>query len=384
MDEAEQYFRRAAQIRKKTFGPSGFTVKSFKRLNEAGGSGEDPPSVSSTTSRVSLIEKWFPGNMLKMTTIEPSCAPSTSFVRETMERITQLRERMLQLRSGIEDIDKELAAVGALQIDSSNVDLLLNLQNFLNQFVCFPCKKRKTNHQQLIEYQRIKSSVNAPVRPNSTEWHKFLNEFGPETPHLPLVSYFLWCSSASITLLFTILIQRFLKRFDSALHNEKNNSSGLSKEDPLSIARSSELPENSCSNSDSFHELLIFLRLFMPLRPCEGTEGSQMHSGYSLWLFSCLAFLDTPLDPDTDRLASNLFRKCCDQVRAIGRLKQTTGNQQGLLLQSLSEQRKDIVFPKEYRSSDDVGEEELSALYSLIIILSKIFRQNQNRLIPLP
>lgn len=144
-------------------------------------------------------------------------------------------------------------------------------------------------------------------------------------------------------------------------------------------------------------KLLAFLRALMPAVEHEtgdgdGEDAPRRSSGYGQWLLACLVALDTPLVPDTDRLVHELFRTCCDQLRVLGEWKGVNGDQSGALLDQLRREEQEVrtassgdgsVGGKTYGSLADVGKEELLALYTIIIVLAKLFRQNQNRLIPL-
>lgn len=413
MDEAEKYLRRVAQIQRNKFGSSGFisvcaaTPSTSEdhgsslppRRKRSRGTGEpiNSPATESLTPventtgsssktapvvRRSLMDKWFPGDVLKVSTIELSCAPPLSYIELTTERITAMREKILQLRCGIEDVEAALnghqpvttTAKETQDDDDLPKECVRSLRSAFQQFAARPATTIRSTMRQFQEFQRAKNAMNSPANPNASAWHRFLNENGPETMKCPQMSNFLWTSSASVTLLFTILVQRFLKQFRTL------TSSSYSQE--TDGGASSEVPNVIDSFPPKQRELLIFLRLFMPTTSSD--QKSSVSSGFSVWLLSCLCVLDTPLDPDTDRLASSLFNACCNQVRVIGEVTKVSGDQRGLLLETLIQKKDDQKsMPKAYDTLSDVGPEEILALYTIIIILTKVFRQNQNRLIPL-
>lgn len=420
MDDAEKYLRRVAQIQRNKFGSSGFvsvgliaqptadrpsdslpprpkrnrseseafalSPKIPSSSHEVSSSGE---SRAGPVSRRSLMDKWFPGDVLKVSTIELSCAPPLSFIESTMDRITAMRERILQLRGGVEDVEAALVDSSPLVISDASTtrgneagndlsnECVRSLRSAFQQFALQPASTFRSTINQFREFQRVKNATDTPTNPNASAWHNFLNQSGPETSKWPLMSHYLWPSSASITLLFTILVQRLLKQFRTLTSCRCNQEqSTLEKDHDVSMKCSDSLPPKH-------RELLIFLRLFMPTT--SPNDNSGVRSGFSAWLISCLCVLDTPLDPDTDRLASSLFNTCCNQVRVIGEIMEISGDQRGLLMETLIQKRNEqnMPLPKVYNTLSDVGAEEILALYTLIIILTKVFRQNQNRLIPL-
>lgn len=439
MDSAAKYLRRVAEIRVKAFGSSGFlsaepssTSPCFTTPSESENKPESAPKkrsrspcydndtlanapsgpfisettphttdgelhrieFSSTAPRVSLMEKWFPGNALKISTIEQSCAPSEEYVKTTTSKIVEMREKMLLLRNGVEDVVNALKSFGVAEMKGESIqeDVLASLRPLINQFSLQKSKSSSCAKLQLAEFLRIRHSLLVPSSANALKWHEFINEKGPETPVFPLTSHFLFSSSASLTLLFTILTQRLQKRYRCCKEEQKGLTSGECPTPPSVTTSNDNKKELSTKNShssalgscESEENLLIFLRLFMPVASLHETEpsSSPSSSGYSTWLLACLTVLDTPLDPDTDRLASTLFHLCCDQVRVIGKLMKVTGDQRGSLTDAIMEKRRpNAPRFKRYTSIEDVGYEELLGLYTIIIVLSKIFRQNQNKLI---
>lgn len=437
MDSADSYLRRAAQIRKKIFGSSGFLCaepgppalclnKSFKPESNQGSAskkrsrspscsddcpmlpasplslGDQVPQsqrvgaadseVSRSTRRISLMEKCFPRNALKVEAIGHSNAPSQDYVEGTMARIIEIREKMLLLRNGAEDIESALKSFGISKITGENlpVEVLRHMRLLIDQFALQRSNSLHSSKMQLLEYLRIRRSISVPLGVNALMWHEFLNQKGPETPFFPITSFFVFPSSASLTLLFTILTQRLQKQYHLAKEKAMSHLKGdiLSSEGVFAKnSNDSATIKFSCLNpnlSESQQNLLIFLRLFMPtvLLHEHETSACLRSSGYFMWLLACLTVLDTPLDPDTDRLASSLFHLCCAQVRAIGEVKGVEGDQRGALADALkNETGRCHTYRKQYDSIDDVGLEELLGLHTIIIVLSKIFRQNQNKII---
>lgn len=70
-----------------------------------------PPPASPPPRRcVSLMDKWFTGNILCTSTLTLACAPTIDFVNATIRRITAARERVVVLRGAVEDIHAFLLA----------------------------------------------------------------------------------------------------------------------------------------------------------------------------------------------------------------------------------------------------------------------------------
>eukprot|EP00796_Vickermania_ingenoplastis_P005041 gene5041-3630_t len=389
MDDVDKYLQRVKQIQKAKFGTSGFV--SVAHENRSGNAQlavgspshkrqrDTENSSGETLMRRSLIDKWFPGNVLKVPTIALKDSPPSSYVDITIQRITSARERMLFLRGGVEDMEKTLEDMNDDAESSSKVPgrnekkRLKALGEVLNQFAVQVSPNCIKVDKQVRKYQLIKESLGVPLQTDAMKWHSFLNANGPETTGLPLTSYFLFPSSASITLLYTIISQRLLNKLKAMKKDRESD-----ERDGSDIEGRTEEQKRTAEGDE---KLLSFLQLFMPTKSSDTTDGRCI-SGYCSWILACLAVLDTPLDPDTDRLTSSLFHICCDQVRAIGK-KQATGDDHKGALLSVLPISPNPIGAKSYKSIQDVGREEVLALYSVIIILSKIFRQNQNQMIPL-
>lgn len=379
MDDAEAYLRKAAQLQKKKFGPNGILTAPVpcavsrlplrkRRRGSEGGRSEAAPSSdgsrletsSALPHVISLVDKYFPGNTLKVNALWVGCSPPSEYVDATVAKVGAIREKMLTLRNGIEDLDTVL---NSSRSDVSEEIQLASAQTVLQQFVAKPPNSLGSTRKQINAYQSVRKRIQTPVSHKALEWHAFLNENGPERSSHPYTSLFLWTSSAGITALFTVLTQRFLKKVDpdTLLHKFR-------PEEP-----------NPSDLMESQRKVLCFMKAFMPT----GTADVRDTSGFFSWMMACFAFLDTPLDPDSDRLASRLFQCCCDIIWIINYIAQLPKEGgRGALLHSLQTPSKSILN-KTYHDYGDVDQRELYALYSVAITLSKIFRQNQNSAIAL-
>lgn len=385
------------------------------------------PLVQPPIKRLTLFDKWFPGNTLKKATVEAAHAPNSDFVHETVDRITAVRERMITLRSGVEDLERLLVEIGgpsrtATSGDDSGSRLIWSadeLTELLNSRTCDAVGEAlaEIGGKRVFKLAAVRSLVarvmkrkwalRTPSHFSLKQWHSYLNQYGPESGRTPTVSEFIWMNSPNTTALFTMLTQRFLRGIretpqkveqgsvcDVAARDDSDiGSEGVEDAAPCTVEHeianscwlSSWHPVAPSGATDAQCQLLTFLRYLMPVtRVAEGFGHPQSQAaGYGVWLLACLTSLDFPLDPDTDRLVHDLFRTLCDQVRVLGEWKDIHGEQRGTLMLALQAEAPLDKSVKEYTSLGDIGVEEVRALYTLIVTLAKFFRQNQNRLIPL-
>lgn len=410
-----------------------------------------PPPLPSQRKRVSLIDKWFPGNTLKEATLQASQAPTVEYVQSTVERATAARERMITLRSGVEDLDELLGdlrketrdsaattnqnptSVSPVSVVKQEVRRLVSKGNWrvvreaLQQFAITDADALHEARRVVGYYLARKASLRTPSTLSVKQWHEFLNLHGPEAGGVPTLSHLVWLSSANTTTLFTVLTQRFLRAVKEGqkvaagepitepepprrrllVMGEDDEEDGEGEQQNTSEAGNGEAATHRADSGPvtswltrtqpvlsekltaAQRQLLVFLRVFMPAAAsCDGSP--RCSAGFGQWLFASLIAIDTPLDPDTDRLAHELFRSCCDQVRVLGEWAGVQGEHRGALVQALPE-----VCPagatsvtadspaRSYESLQDVKREDVLALYTIVIILAKFCRQNQNRLIPL-
>ncbi|CAD2214223.1 hypothetical protein ADEAN_000166700 [Angomonas deanei] len=420
MSDADEYLKRVADMKKQRFSkgyistpppPTKPSLPMKKKRNR----GDSPSEVrapvapkvaeavpAKSPNAVSLFDKYFPGNTLKEATVEVCHAPPEDFVEKTVARFVQWRERIIALRSGVEDIGRFLRNAGyeeAKGFDRAYIDSLITNENWteakeeLEQFCSHPPNTRKGTAQCIRHILRRKSAQQAPPMFSIVRWHHFIDHYGPEANRYPSVSTLVWISSSSTTAFFTVFTQRLLRSVTQALVVAKSGAvqSAYTEQDFSNTASDEEKEEGSNgkgwlvaqqplledSISDACKGLLVFLRLLMP---SVSVEGDRKSSGLGVWLSAALTGLDFPLDPDTDRLAHELFRSACDHVRVLGEWKKVQGNTRGALLLAFPE-----VGPenKTYTSMDCISREDVLALYTLIVVLAKCFRQNVNHLIPL-
>ncbi|KAF8297687.1 putative Gem-associated protein 2 [Trypanosoma cruzi] len=404
----------------------------------------EAPSISSFSSSpsfarkpcngapITLMEKWFPGSTLGNATLDAAEAPTPEYTDLTMARMNVVRERFLTLRGGVEDVLKYAVANGDGDFTEDRADWDWRaLRDTLSQLTSrdvFRTKKRVVRAVQWLLANKP-SSISIPKRPTVRLWERYLNEHGPECGHMPPLSLLVWLDSARTTALFAALVDRTLRFYKqgmkAAMHTSQkvdetifevseNTNVNDDKKDEEEVDEEDEeedlQPHNARdenihgTNEDSKQllfftqltplygggareeiiSLLSFLRVFMPVDAVDASGNVVGRSvGHGIWLYACLSAVDTPLEPDLDRLVHEFFRICCQQIRTLGEVHGIRGGNRGAIVHAFSPRSGDTTTRREYNSIDDVRKEDVLALHTIIIILAKLFRQNQNRLIPL-
>ncbi|EPY32000.1 hypothetical protein STCU_03027 [Strigomonas culicis] len=378
------------------------------------------------------MQKWFSGNVLKEATVEASQAPSSDYVEITIARFSAARERMISLRSDVEDVECLLAKQGGgaeALADTQRRRALVGPANWkaVRDALTRCAERSPTTHREtrrmVALLLRRKGRAQVPRVCSVKRWHEFLNGHGPAADKYPSLSQFVWLSSACTTCGFAVLVRRFTHGVRDALlcaqgapsdtrdrlyiadedegvapgddGSQEEEANGQQPDpqrhevdgpaDPVDVLVATQ-PSLTHIHNDSHRKLLVFLRFFMPseVAVASAGDGRTVHrsSGFGVWLLSMLTALDAPLDPDTDRLVHDLFRRTCEQVRVLGDYKNVHGEHRGDLVGALAASSSTKIY-RTYSSMEDVGREDVLALYSLLIVLGNFFRQNQNRLIPL-
>nr|ACS87834.1 hypothetical protein CDFL6B12_07 [Angomonas deanei] len=267
---------------------------------------------------------------------------------------------------------------------------------------------------------RRRRGVRMPLEYSLKGWHEVLDSRGPEAGFVPRLSDILWLSVASATAMFTVLTQRLLHRaralserrlgsgvttvqdtqetgdgasdteaegprfFDNTVDEEEEEAEDSDAPPTESttgdwIAQSS--AELSSSLSTDEKALLAFLRFLMPFSEVESSTGCRRSAGVGVWLYAAFTTLDTPLDPDTARLAHDLFRTCCRHLRTLATWKGVSGGTRDSLLRSFAPRSKGQRVA--YEAMKEVSREDVLALYTVVVVLARFFRQNQDHFIPL-
>jgi hypothetical protein len=140
---------------------------------------------------------------------------------------------------------------------------------------------------------------------------------------------------------------------------------------------------------DRTRELLRFLRFLMPCGSVE--DGAPRSRGLGVWWYSAAASVDLLVDPDTDRALHELFRNVCQHIKTLCDVlrgpdgSKFSNDKRGALLDFLTQRnyRADDVHVKNYWDVADVDQHDLLAMYTLLVLLAKVFHQNQNNLLNL-
>ncbi|RNE98968.1 hypothetical protein TraAM80_08478 [Trypanosoma rangeli] len=388
-------------------------------------SSRTPAEKPRNGAKMTLMEKWFPGRTLGNATLDAAQAPTMVYTDLSVARMNAARERLLTLRSGVEDVTNYTSVNGDSGVAGGTTDWnWLELRDALSQLTsrdAFRTKKR------VVRAVKWLSASKTPLRgvPNSATprlWEKYVHEHGPECGHAPPLSMLVWLDSACTTALFTALVSRMLKWYkqgmkpvmrtpyalkENALESDQN--AGVADEEEGEVdedaSESHDVREENKQEADGYHNrpvfftnlptlnsggaseeiisLLSFLRVLMPVDVEDASGNVHRSVGYGVWLYACLSAVDTPLDPDLDRLVHELFGVCCQQLRTLGEAHGIQGGNRGAIVHAFSPRSGDNTLRREYNAMHDVRREDVLALHTIIIILAKLFRQNQNRLIPL-
>ncbi|CBZ25973.1 conserved hypothetical protein [Leishmania mexicana MHOM/GT/2001/U1103] len=420
--------------------PRGVTFEDGLNLTNVASPTAPVPPVEGVAQRINLMAKWFPAS-LQERKLDAAVAPSMMFVEATVDRVNKMREYVLILRYGIEDVEALLEETRQTQsnvwekesvndnsthqgsrrdywdLSSSDVRELVRsvgLPSFTQALAEFSDAVFSSHWSAAAAVYRLLSRrrrVCAPMDYNIKAWHDYLNNHGPEGGCAPRLSDILWLSAASTSAMFTATASRLLRGARSCA--EQISVSDASLDDRASCsasesdAGSSDRPrffdnteaateENEpvptrvwlltapvifpTTLSPDQRAVLSFLRFLMPTSHSSRERTTSV--GYGVWLFAAFSALDIPLDPDTDRLAHDLFRTCCRHLRTLAAWQGVSGSTRDLLLSKLHARSSDAAPPL-YASLDDICREDVLALYTIVVVLARFFRQNQDHFMPL-
>ncbi|CAG9583649.1 Gemin2 [Leishmania major strain Friedlin] len=398
------------------------------------------PPVEGVAQRINLMAKWFPAS-LQERKLDAAVAPSMMFVEATVDRVNKMREYVLILRYGIEDAEALLEETRQTQsnvwgkksvdgnsthqgprreywdLSSSEVRQLVRsvgLPRFTQALAEFSDAVFTSHWSAAAAVYRLLSRrrrVCAPMDYNIRAWHEYLNTHGPESGRAPRLSDFLWLSAASTSAMFTATASRLLRGARSCAEQISVSDASLGDRasrtgsegdfgssdrprffDNTETAAEEEEPVPTrvwllsapvnfpTTLSPDQRAVLSFLRFLMPTSHSSRERTTSV--GYGVWLFAAFSALDIPLDPDTDRLAHDLFRTCCRHLRTLAAWQGVSGSTRDLLLSKLHPRRPDAAPPL-YASLDDICREDVLALYTIVVVLARFFRQNQDHFMPL-
>lgn len=405
------------------------------------------PQVEGVTQRINLMAKWFPAS-LQERKLDAAIAPSATFVEATVERVNRVREYVLTLRYGIDDVEalleesRQSHPSAWTQVtaspqrrreywDLSRADIrslvravgVRPIVAALTEFVGEAAAVSPASAASAVyRIAALRRRVTAPATYNIKGWHEYLNASGPESGRAPRLSDTLWLSAASTTAMFTTVVSRLLRgartfaeaggavggardgddasdtksadgdsvagdrpRFYDNTEDADAEEKGGGAEADRSWLLSTALVFDSALTPEQ-RAALSFLRFLMPTAHATPWRGDSS-TGYGVWVFAAFAGLDIPLDPDTDRLANDLFRTCCRHLRTLGEWQRVSGSRRDALLEKLGS-RSTVAgsaarpLPT-YASLRDVCKEDVLAIYTIVVALARFFRQNQDHFIPL-
>lgn len=394
----------------------------------------DASAPQQLPARVNLAAKWLAMASFSPLALPLAALPTFEFIEETVQRFTAVRERIGQTRMGIELL-QEATTASFVQGESWS-DRGRAVQHAFG--IHGVTISRESAVALLNEQEAHIASCGAPSLTEPAElrkWHRFLE--GPHGPFAfgaPNVSLMTQIDHAHAnTLLHTVITklqrgarnqlppQRKVDRHcidesegdddapsSSPQHHPTNDdaTSGrlyVNEELDISAVADSDAGavifdingSQQCFdisvNDERTKELLRFLRFLMPCGSAADNDRVPRSRGLGVWWYSAAAAVDLVVDPDTDRSLHDLFRGVCQHLKALyDNLHSTAGNtfpidKRGALLEFLAQRHQQRVDTqvKHYWSVTDVDHHDVLAMHTLLVILAKVFHQNQNNLINL-
>ncbi|KAH9582034.1 Gemin2/Brr1 [Trypanosoma melophagium] len=383
--------------------------------------------VPRNPTKMTLMEKWFPGSTLSNATLDAAQAPSFNYIDVSIARMNAARERILSLRAGVEDILRYAHVKDAVDVPNDKKDWCWpELRDVLSQITSQDAFRTKRCVVHAVKWLLTnKPKLDVPNSPNLRLWYNYLSHSGPEQGCEPPLGLLVWLDSACTSALFTVLVSSMLREYKRGIKpkvyswydaqedqsSEKDKDYEEEDDAQTDLERSEEEAKEECEKekegketkdtslpnlidrlpplkhsetSEAIVSLLTFLRLLMPVDIEDNSRNTVNYStGYGVWIYACLTAVDTPLDPDLDRLVHEFFRDCCRHLRTLCESQNIRGDNRGAIVEALSPRSTDASPCRRYNTIHDVGREDVLALHTIIIVLAKLFRQNQNRLIPL-
>ena len=257
------------------------------------------------------------------------------------------------------------------------------------------------------------------------EWHRFLDENGPTIGNAPQTRLLLLLDEAESNSLMHVVCTKILRGqrgTDFVVAAAGDNSSSVEDSDdelvekdvdapntgklfindsddserdvrdqhsalsdkPIPV-RINDFPQSFAAGSTQEQiETLKFFRHIMPINVIsEAGDVAAKSAGLGVWFYAAAACVDLPVDPELDKQLQDLFKACCKHVTVLSEFFAGAGTTLLSRVEAAVSAQKPSSTPKQYWSLADVGSCEILALYTLLVILAKVLRQNQNNNVPI-
>jgi hypothetical protein len=357
-----------------------------------------PAAVRAATATASprppsLLARYFP-SALRAPTLSAIQLPSPPLKAAIVARVEQWRARVAVLRSAVRnDADANDCAAAGLGVRQARlVAAYLQAQR---KALCIPSDAA-----------------------NLALWHRFLERHGPTQGKAPPACLVVLLDEPESNALMHVVCTKLVRgqrgtdfvaaaaaggaeddgsdRNDDEAEAKRGGKLFINDEDddnqaveaanddaPIAVVRINDAPSKFSSDvSQEQQETLRFFRHLMPLQ-LDHASTAASSTGLGAWFFASATAVDLPVDPDLDRLFNELFRACCKHITVLS--EHFKGVDAPLLVR-VEQGKADGRTPlsrREYWAMGDVGEEEVMALYTVLVILAKILRQNQNNTVPI-
>jgi hypothetical protein len=403
---------------------------------------EDLPCAS-TQPRVNLAAKWLAMTSFSSLALPTAALPPFDFIEETVQRFAAVRERIAQCKMGVEFLAE---VTDAREDNNWKAHARALHQIFGLQGGTVTRRDAIHLVEELSAAISSLGAPSLDARADLRLWHQFLEgTHGPFAFGAPSMSLMCHVDHAHANTMLHAIITKLHRGSRNQLPpqyqlrqrecdhddiSEDSNGDGaetppeassgggklfINDDQPRSFHGGNATNEHSSLIMDingskqyfSAHvtnersrELLRFLRFLMPCSNnasrSNGThvkDGDQTPKsrGLGVWWYSAAACVDLLVDPDTDRALHDLFRCVCQHIKTIYEVV-TSGehcdvvvnSKRGALLEHLATAKHlDDVYVKSYWDVSEVDQHDLLALYTLLVLLAKVFHQNQNNLLNL-
>jgi hypothetical protein len=287
-----------------------------------------PKSVLTSSS---LLANFF--SSIRGASLEKNLLPNDHFVEETLSQFTKCRQDLLTRRSVLQSLIPQARK-----------------------------RHRGGTRTEMLESIVGLSSLVLPETTEAKEWARWVRRTVVERETKAFVSTLLAFEEKQCTALFHALVAQL---FGSEEYESEAEYDG----EPCTEERSetSDVASDVIGNASVPKAVADALTFIGKL--------SNRHS-LGAWLYAALICLDVPLTPSTEIEMQRLLQQCCVSIRTVASFKNIAPDCR-LATRLLTQTTQTI------ETCADVSVEDVSGVYTILVILAKFYRQGNPSLLPL-